>query len=746
MGRRARRSPPGRGWLVIRTMRPRLLPRALIGAALLGGILLPQAGGGATPGIAHAAAAPKLVWQVANRSFDPTNAVDEIDSTFTPTGSTYVVEIQLAGSNNGDEVYAQLGTSNSDATQVTVGEDRFFVASNLVAGHMPRFRVLADPKHAYGGRTLTYATAVYTVPGLPLDVTGVAATTLANILAFKAPVSGSYTIHYTLDSGSAHIIVLDQSNHQQDSGKVSGEGSYTVSLPGGLTAIGLKQAPDSGVAMNWHLIVGQAITVSKLSPANNARLTTPPATLSALAPSGARLVLDHQTVGGVYNAATGAVIYRPATPLPAGEHLLQVAGADGTVAAASSQFVVLPNLSLAPPITPAGTVNGQPWVQTSTPDGLYHLRMPASWRLLSVGTRVALLDPKGSGMVLLDERFLGQSLDALAVARQLSAKLGGTLKVQRAWQFLGGKDKAVFSAVATTSSHPGPLVSVNMVLPSAADYSLLLAYGYGNPTNPVTTTLAGIEGSIGINTLKQTQNSRRYQHYSSDGLTVDYPVGWAANFVESGGSWFAGPQDGALLIAIGRTYTGTGANSTEAQTFAGQVQTLEKSAHPKLVLITSSTSAGVVRWIGAYPTTNGASVVIEIGQAVVGNGHFVGMWGDTPLERAPANLAILQHAMDTAAAGAGLAPPSSLTVDLMIQAVRQAGGSGASATTSNGSGGGGSGTTDYLKSYQKLRNQNFYYQTMNNIMQMQEVTNLNVEANFSDSPWHYEYTPSYGAY
>ncbi|MGH2411126.1 MAG: hypothetical protein ACRDGS_12255, partial [Chloroflexota bacterium] len=476
--------------------------------------------------------------------------------------SNYVVEIQLAGSNSGDEVYAQLGTSNSDATQVTAGEDRFFVASNLVAGHMPRFRVLADPKHDYGGRTLTYAAAVYTVPGLPLDVTGIAATSLPNILAFTAPSSGSYTIHYTFDSGSAHIIVLDQSNHQQDSGKVTGEGSYTVSLPGGLTAIGLKQTPDSGVAMNWHLIVGQTITVSKLSPANNARLTTSPATLSAVAPSGAKLVLDHRTVGGVYDAATGTVTYHPVTPIPAGEHMLQVAGADGTLAAASAQFVVLPNLAVAPPTTPAGTVNGQPWVHTTTPDGLYHLRMPAAWHLLSAGTRVVLLDPKGSGMVLLDERFLGQSLDALAVARQLSAKLGGTLKVQHAWQYKGGKDDAVFGAVATTASHPGPLVSINKVLPSAADYSLLLAYGYGNPTSAVTATLGGIEGSIGINNQKQIQSSRLYQQYASDGLKVEYPVGWAANFVESGGSWFAGPQDGALLIAIGRTYTGTGANST----------------------------------------------------------------------------------------------------------------------------------------------------------------------------------------
>ncbi|MGH2345633.1 MAG: hypothetical protein ACRDG4_10440 [Chloroflexota bacterium] len=714
----------------------------LSGAFLVGALLLPHAGSSSGPGIAHAAA-PKLVWQIAKRTFDPATKVDEIDSTFTPTANTYVIEVELESADLGDEAYVQLGASDSDATQVTTDEDRFFAAADLVKGTMPRFRFIADPKHDYGGRTLTYAIAVYAVPDLPLDVSGVAVSALPNILAFRAPGPGSYTVHYTLDSGSAHIILLDQSNHQQDSGKISGEGGYTVTLAGGLTGIGLKQTPASGTEMHWHITVGQAVTVGKLSPANNARLTTPPSTLSAVAAKGAQLVLDQKPVGGKYDPASRTVTYTPSRPLAAGEHVLQVAGADGTLAAKSSRFVVLPDLAGAPPTAPAGTFNGASWVSTTTPDGLYHFKMPASWRLLASGTKVIVYDPKNSGIVILDERFLGQSLDATSVAKQISANFKGAFTVHGKWQYQGGKDKAVFSGVVTAKGQKNPLASVNMVYPSASSYSLLLAYGYGTTTTATVTNLGEIEGSIGINTFKQIQSSRQYQHYAKDGLKMDYPVGWAADFADTGGGWFAGPQDGAVLIAVGRTYSGSGANTKEAQSFASQVQDLEKSAHPKIVWLTQSTSNAAVRWIGAYPSDDGKSIVIEIGQSLVGNGHFVGIWGDTPLEQAPANLAVLQHSMDSVAAGAGLTAPATLTVDSMIQAMRQAGGSGASATTSNGKSSS-PGSADYLAGYQRLAAQNAMYTTMNNIMVMQEATNLQVEANFSDSP--YSYSVSYGGY
>ncbi len=285
----------------------------------------------------------------------------------------------------------------------------------------------------------------------------------------------------------------------------------------------------------------------------------------------------------------------------------------------------------------------------------------------------------------------------------------------------------------------------------------MLAYGYGNATTASVTNLGDIEGSIGINSMAQIQSSRRYQHYSRDGLSVDYPVGWAANFAQTGGSWFAGPEDGAIMVAVGLTYSGTGANDTEAKAFAGQVQDLEKTTHPKIVLLSQSTTNGVDRWIGAYPSDDGKSIVIEIGQSLVGNGHLVGMWGDTSLDQATVNLAILQHTMDSAVTGAGLTAPTPLTIDSMIQAVRQSGGSTAGATTSNGqsstSGSASSGsvdtgssTADYLKSYQKMENQNFYYQTMSNVMQMQYQTNMTIINNMSDTPYDYEYTYNYDSY
>ncbi len=716
--------------------------RLLMGACLLGAMLLPRAAISSEPGIAHAAA-PKLVWQIAKRTFDPTTKVDEIDSTFTPTAGTYVIEVELVSANSGDEAYVQLGSSDSDATQVTSDEDRFFAAADLVKGKMPRFRFIADPKHDYGGRTLTYAIAVYAVPDLPLDVSGVAVSAIPNILAFRAPGPGSYTVHYTLDSGSAHIILLDQSNAQHDSGKISGEGGYTVTLAGGLTGIGLKQTPASGTEMHWHITVGQALTIGKLSPANNARLTTPPSTLSAVAPKGAQLVLDQKPVGGTYDPASRTVTYTPSSPLAAGEHVLQVAAADGTPAAKSSTFVVLPNLSIAPPTAPAGTFNGAAWVSTTTPDGLYHFKMPASWRIVASGTKVIAYDPKNSGIVILDERFLGQSLNAASVAKQISANFKSAYTVHGKWQYQGGKDKAVFSGVVTAKGQKNPLTSVNMVYPSASSYSLLLAYGYGTTTTSTVSNLGEIEGSIGINTFKQIQSSRRYQHYAKDGLKVDYPVGWAANFADPGGSWFAGPQDGAVLIAVGRTYAGSGANTKEAETFASQVQALEKTAHPKIVWLTQSSSNAAVRWVGVYPSDDGKSMAIEVGQSLVGNGHYVGMWGDTTLDQAPANLAVLQHAMDSVAAGAGLTSPATLTMDSVIQAVRQAGGAGASAGTSNGKSTG-PGSADYMAGYRKLAAQNAYYTTMNNIMVMQEATNLQIAANFSDSP--YSYSVSYGGY
>ena len=124
-------------------------------------------------------------------------------------------------------------------------------------------RLIADPTHACGGRSLTYVVAVYAVPDLPTDVTGVAATSLPSILAFRAADPGVYTAHNNLDSGSAHLIVVGGDNRQHDSGKVSGERGFSVTLPAGVAALGLKQAPDAGAALHRQITVGRAPAVTQ---------------------------------------------------------------------------------------------------------------------------------------------------------------------------------------------------------------------------------------------------------------------------------------------------------------------------------------------------------------------------------------------------------------------------------------------------------------------------------------------------
>ncbi len=104
-------------------------------------------------------------------------------------------------------------------------------------------------------------------------------------------------------------------------------------------------------------------------------------------------------------------------------------------------------------------------MNTTTPDGLYHFKMPASWRLLASGTHVVLLDPKNSGVVILDERFLGQTIDATAVAKQISTGFKGTLNVQGKWTYLGSKDKAAFTGLVTEKGKTSTLASVNLVIP-----------------------------------------------------------------------------------------------------------------------------------------------------------------------------------------------------------------------------------------------------------------------------------------
>ncbi len=86
----------------------------------------------------------------------------------------------------------------------------------------------------------------------------------------------------------------------------------------------------------------------------------------------------------------------------------------------------MPPLSLQPPRTPAGTVAGQAWVGTSTPDGRYTLRMPSSWKMAARDGTVLLAEPRGEAFVQASERMLGDAINASQVAHAIASHFPGT--------------------------------------------------------------------------------------------------------------------------------------------------------------------------------------------------------------------------------------------------------------------------------------------------------------------------------
>src|SRR5690349_21797395 len=231
--------------------------------ALVLGALVPYGGiaGGPRPALA---AGVHSAWHIDKGQIDPGSGRSAITQTFTPTTATCLVEVVLAGSDAGDEIYMQLGDDQHDYTQVYSGEDRFFAVTHLHAGVMPAFRLIADPNHNYGGRTLNYAVQVIGIPSLPLNADGVAVSQVHNVLGLNVPSAGTYTIHYHLDGGTAHIQVASGAG-QQDSGQLSGEGGFTVKLPVGVAGLALNPAPANG-ALHWSLAIGKAPAARDFQP------------------------------------------------------------------------------------------------------------------------------------------------------------------------------------------------------------------------------------------------------------------------------------------------------------------------------------------------------------------------------------------------------------------------------------------------------------------------------------------------
>lgn len=729
--------------------------RLFICAALVVGVLVPSWSGpagmrraqAARSAITPRAAAPQVVWHVGARTFDPRSAQDSLARTFTARSAVYLVEIELSGTNGGDEVYVQLGDNQDDATQVRRGEDRFFTASNLTPGAMPTFRVIADPKHSYGGRTVTYAVAVYAVPALPLSVSGVAVSTAPNVVAFTVSRAGPYTVHYHLDSGTAHLIVINKDGATvKDFGTISGDGGVAARLPAGVLGLGLEQTP-AGTPLSWTLGVGVAPIVGGLSPADRAELPTAPRELSAVASPGARLVLDNRTIGGSYDAARGRVVYRPSTPLAAGLHELAVAGADGTLAVTSAHFLVLPP-AVIPAASPAGAFAGLSFVRTATPDGRYTLLKPASWRMVGSGGIVALSDPRGSTVLILSERYLGTAVDALSIARQVGAALAGHYGMAGAWRYSGDGATATFAGTLAGAKSAGPVTTVGRVLPSLSHNSLLLAFGFSPGTGSASAAgiLAHIEGSLSSNDTASLVAARPMLHYAGAAVSLAYPAGWVANFTNPSGSWFIGPNDQAVMIALGLASGGQTADASALHAAGRQVQAYVRSQiHGKLTVLQESSAAGLYRWLATWPSGDGKTVGIEVGEVVAHNGQTVAVFGDTALEQAPTNLPVFGHSLDSAARAAGVTPSGGYTMADAAAALRTY-----TATASSNGSNAQSGVTPaagraskYLSAYHSALSSHAAYQSVLDMSYTSYAASMNSISALSGGSYTYSYTRSY---
>ncbi len=551
------------------------------------------------------------IWNSGQRSFSPAAGRDTISQTFSPTSQYYLVEVALSSSDPTDEVFLQLGDNNDDYTQVQSGEDRFFVAGHLQPGVMPALRAIPDPHHDYGGRTLTYEAQVLPAQGLPHSVSGSAVSTVPNLLLFQVVHTATYTVHYHLESGSATLAVYSNVPARQ-SGKVTGDGGFAVDVPAGLMAVQLKQDPG-GSSMRWSLTVGIAPAASGFQPANNATLSSAPGIVSVHTDLGARLVLDHQTIGGTYDRATKRVTYRTQRPLAPGLHLLEVAGADGMPASARSEFLVLPPTIIQPPSKPAGIIDGQAWVRTSTPDGRYGLEKPVTWQIASANGTVVLSDPQGSGFVTLSERYLGTTVNATDIAHKVATALSAKMHYTGTPRFVGNANGAAFAV--TISGTKGTTVDlIGMVLPSPQRFSLLLAFGFSDARRPASLKqVATVLESLTAHDEAGVRAARSWLHYQEPGLTLDYPAGWAANFASTDTTWIVGPADQAILFAIGMDFSGS-VSSGEAAQVGQQVTSFVKARlHPDLQIVAVRSASGIYRWLGTFTSNGGKSEYVELG-------------------------------------------------------------------------------------------------------------------------------------
>ncbi len=723
-------------------------PRLLTATLLLLGLILPAWSDTVLPLTAHADA--QIVWHLDSGTFNPTDGQAVTAQTFTPRSAVYLVEVELAGSNSGDEAYVQLGDNQDDITQVRSGEDRFFTASNLKPGTTPAFRIIADPKHNYGGRTLTYSAAVYTVPPTGTEISGVATSAVPNVIVFSAPQATTYTVHYSLDSGSAKLIIIDITGATvKDLGTISGTGATTAILPVGTFALGLEQQPK-GSSINWTLSIGLAPDVGAISPANRAQLKQSPATLWAATQANATLVLDNRTVTAGYDAASGHLTYHPNPALAAGLHALAVAGPDGTQAASVSHFLILPPTSIAAPATPAGSLGGLALAHTTTPDGRYRLLKPTTWRMAGSGGTVYLVDPRGQAVIMLSERYLGQTVDASAIVHTIGAKVTSKYSLSGGWSYGGSAAAATLCGTLKSSGQAGAFTLAVRVLPSLDRHGLLIAYGFSlNAAGaPTASTLAALEASLAPNDAAGIVAARPMLHYAADVVTLEYPQGWLANFTDPHGSWFIGQNDQAVLIAAGVATGGAALDRPALKSLGQQVQGyIGTQIHSRLQILKEQTTAGSYRWLAAFSGPDGKLNGVEVGEIVAHNGKVVELFGDTTLDEAPTNLPLFAHVLDSAAQAAGVTQAADYTIDdaaAAMQAITPAATSNGSAAATSAAGGSvtptQSGSGGYLSAYQSALSSHAAYQSVLDSSYSMYAAEMNVGSNFGDSGISYSYT------
>jgi hypothetical protein len=578
------------------------------------------------------------------------------------------VGVVLESSDPSDALYVQLGANGNDYGEVTSGEQYFFVACHLQVGVMPALRAIPLPGYDYGGRLLTYAVEVLLPLPVPQSVSGVSVATAPNTLVLQVNKAALYTVHYQLDSGSMQLTVItDAGARTTNIGQVNGEGGVSLAMQAGPVAIRLLPAPETGVALDWTVQLGIAPEVHGFEPPDGALLQQSPARISVQSNAPGQLVIDRQAVAGSYDQATGLISYVPSRPLAAGIHIVEVQGTDGTFASQHATIRIMPSLSVQPSGTPSGTFDGQNWIDTSTPDGRYGLRLPADWEMASRDGTVLLAEPHGSALVQVSERLLDQVVDASTIARAIASRFPGGGRV------ISTKGGAAFTTTLTAKNGDRATLDF-LVLPSLSEHSLLLAAGLSEANKPaLASEVEAIFSSFKANGDAGVIAARTWSHYDVAGFSLDYPSGWIGDFTSTDTALLVGPFDGAYLVGENSQYAGPTTATAMATAGAQVVAMIRNQVHNGLQVQTSQAAAGIYRWIGTYSSDGGKTLFVELGQVIAGaGGRLQVLWGDANAELTPSEVPVLARSLDSEAQTAGRVPPLAFTVATAVRGISTA--------------------------------------------------------------------------